>query len=220
MIEYNTNEIILDIDSLAPNPWNPNEESDFMQEKLGASLEKFGQVAEVLVRELPDGRYEIIDGEHRWKEMKAAGAEKILVNNLGKVTDSDAKLLTMAANELHGNRNPVKLAKILRDLEKEDDWKEIAAIMPYNEIEMSNLLDIDPDAEAPPEFGEPPEKGKDGKAIDGRAWVDIKVSVRREQYPEIERHLAEAKKTLGIATRPDKALERGEILKKLVITSG
>jgi len=224
MIEYKTDNKIVSIDDLEPNPWNPNEESDFMQEKLLGSLKRFGQVAEVLVRQKSSGAYEIVDGEHRWKQMKLAGATKVLVNDLGIISDEDAKMLTMVANELHGGRNPVRLAKILRDLEKEDNWADIVALMPYNSIELENLLDIDPKTPEPAAFSSPP-TGKEGERTGGsssstpKAWVDIKLSVHRDQYPEVEKMLSEAKHNLGIETRPDKALENGEILKKLTLIS-
>jgi len=224
MIEYKTNEKIVSINTLDPNPWNPNEETDFMQEKLSGSLEAFGQVAEVLVRKLSSGRYEIIDGEHRWKRMKLSGATEILVNDLGTVSDDDAKMLTMVANELHGNRNPVRLAAILRDLEMEGNWKDIASIMPYNTIELENLLDIDPGIPEPPEFS--PSHGKEHEKTGGsdpfktpKAWIDIKLSIHKDQYPDVEKLLKGAKENLGVKTKPDKALENGEILKKLTLLS-
>lgn len=219
-IKYRTNEMIVAISLLVPNSWNPNEETDFMQEKLSNSLERFGQVAEVLVRRLPSGDFEIIDGEHRWRQMAKAGATEILVNVLEDVTDDEAKMLTMVANELHGNRNPVRLAKILRDLEKESDWKEILALMPYNSIELTNLMEIDPDMPEPPEFSAERRKDSSAGPVDSsKGWVDIKISIHHEQYPEVERMLEQTKKDMGISTRPDKALENGEVLRKLVITS-
>ncbi len=218
-IKIKINEKIVDIDLLVPNLWNPNEESGFMQEKLSGSLETFGQVAEVLARELPSGQYEIIDGEHRWNRMKLAGAKEILINNLGKISDDDAKMLTMVANELHGNRNPVKLAKILRELESEADWKSIASLMPYNDVELVNLLEIDPDVPEPPEFSSGFGERTGGSASPAKSWVDLKVSIHRDRWPEVEAMLAKARKILGVGKRPSKELQHGEILKKLVTIS-
>lgn len=217
MVKHNINEIVLDIDDLEPNPWNPNEESEFMRERLAGSLKKYGQVAEVLVREIPGAKYQIIDGEHRWRKIKKAGGKEILANNLGKISEEDAKMLTMVANELHGNRNPVRLAKILRDLQRESDWKEIAAILPYTEIEIENLLDIDPDAAPPPEFFEASTRKKPG--ADDQSWVDIKLSIPAEKASTVESMLESVKRKMKIKSRPDKALENGELLKKILITS-
>lgn len=217
-IKHKINEKIVAIDQLEPNPWNPNEESDFMQEKLTGSLKTFGQVAEVLVRRLPSGQYEIIDGEHRWKRMKLGGAKEIMINDLGDISDDDAKMLTMVANELHGNRNPVKLARILRDLESETDWKAITELLPYNDVELVNLLEIDPDVPEPPEFGVGGES-VGGSPSPAKSWVDIKISIHRDRWPEVETMLAAARKILGITKRPSKELQHGEILKKLVIVS-
>ena len=65
-MEIRINAIEVDTKDLVPNTWNYNEQTEFMQGKLGKSLEKFGQVAEILVRESGD-KYETIDGEHRYK---------------------------------------------------------------------------------------------------------------------------------------------------------
>jgi len=57
----------VDIDSVEPNTWNPNVQSEFIYQKTRESLLEFGWVDPATIRERDDGSYEIIDGEHRWK---------------------------------------------------------------------------------------------------------------------------------------------------------
>ncbi len=211
--EMRINEEIVDIDRLVPNPWNHNEQTEFMQEKLGNSLEMYGQVAEVIVREKPDGNLEIIDGEHRWKELVIQKEEKILVNNLGEVSDDDARLLTAVMNELRGNRNPSKLSRLLNSLKDSADWRDMTEVLPFTMIELENILAIADDLPKDPK----PKGDGDG---DGErkptSWVDIKISVHQDAIPEVKGMMAEAKTKLGISSEPDEALENGKLLKVLL----
>ena len=82
-IKININEMTVPVEKVKPNPWNPNEQTPFMRSKLKNSLKKYGYVSEVVTRELPDGTFEILDGEHRYDEARELGAKEILINNLG-----------------------------------------------------------------------------------------------------------------------------------------
>lgn len=211
MIEIKINCHTVPIDSLRANSWNPNEQGDFMRERLNRSLKKFGQCAEVICREAEDGVLEIIDGEHRWVEAKAAGATQIEVNNLGKVPADKARLLTMVMNELHGDRNPLKLSQLLNDLKNDLAWEAYEPILPFSALEMKNLLDMAGEGDAPP-FEK---KGSDGG--DGGKWVDLKVMVDGDHLGEVLDMIELAKRSLKIEKRPDQALENGALLKSLVL---
>lgn len=204
------NEQIVDISRLVPNPWNNNEQTDFMQQKLGNSLERYGQVAEVLVREKPDGSLEIIDGEHRWKELAAKGETQALVNNLGDVSEDDARLLTLVMNELRGNRNPSKLSRLLKSLQDSAEWSGITEVLPFTDIELENIMLIADDA---PKL--PKEKTGEGEGKP-KAWVDIKIAVHQDEIVHVKDMMAEAKAKLGVSVEPDPALENGKLLKVLL----
>ena len=206
------NEEIVEISRLVPNPWNHNEQTPFMQEKLGNSLDAYGQVAEIIVREMPDGKLEIIDGEHRWRELVTKKEKQALVNNLGAVSEDDARLLTAVMNELRGNRNPSKLSRLLNSLKESADWGEMTDVLPFTEIELDNILALADDAPKVP-------KEKDGDGEGGKApvaWVDIKVSIHQDEMPNVKAMMAEAKSKLGISAEPDEALENGKLLKVLL----
>ena len=68
-LEATLEAIYVPIDSVEPNPWNPNEQSPFIHEKTIISVLEKGMVDAVKVRELADG-YQIVDGEHRWRLFK------------------------------------------------------------------------------------------------------------------------------------------------------
>jgi len=209
--EIKINEQIVDTSRLRPNPWNYNEQSEFMQQKLGRSLDRYGQVAEIIVREKPDGTLQIIDGEHRYKELVAKSEPTALVNNLGEVSEDDARLLTAVMNELRGSRNPSKLSRLLNSLSGSTDWDEITQVLPFTEVELENLMAIADDAPK-----EPKEAVGDGDGKKPMAWVDVKVSVHQDHLDEVKTMMSQAKVKLGIGAEPDEALENGKLLKVLL----
>jgi hypothetical protein len=211
MIEMKFNEITVPVEKIRENPWNPNEQSPFMYQKQVNSMREFGQVGEILVRELEDGSYQIIDGEHRWRAARDLGFKELAVNNLGKVSDDTAKLLTEVLNELHGDRNPLKMSKVLNDLRLEPDWERIQVVLPFTHTEVETMLALA--GEEPPE---PSGGGAPPKESTGPRWIDIKVAVHAEEHAEVEKLIARTKAALGIEKKPDPALENGALLKELV----
>ena len=209
--EYKINEQVVEIERLKPNPWNYNEQTDFMQEKLGNSLDRHGQVAEIIVRELPDGLLQIIDGEHRYKELVSKKTKKALVNNLGIISDDDAKLLTAVMNEIRGRRNPSKLSRLLKSLQESGDWMEIIEVLPYTAVELENILAIA--ADIPKESRAAKGDGGEDKPV---SWVDIKVAVHQDVLDEVKALMVKAKKKLDIKSESHEALENGRLLKVLL----
>lgn len=139
--------------ALRPNPWNPNEMDEVTRGKVRASLERFGQVAEVLVRQVgpdnppgcgqrPVAGLEIIDGEHRWHQLRAAGAATAEVRNLGPVPDPEAKQLTVILNELNGAPSPARLGALLKELEAAGALPAAAEVLPYSESEVDRLMSL------------------------------------------------------------------------------
>lgn len=128
------------IDQLKPNPWNYNEQSKFMMDKLKKSIKEFGFVEPITVRtgnEKGDfGFYEIIGGEHRWLVAKDLGMKTIRVNNLGVMNDGQMKKLLIVLNETKGRPNTNALSEIIADLTKTNVDM---SVLPYDEAELNSL---------------------------------------------------------------------------------
>jgi DNA segregation ATPase FtsK/SpoIIIE-like protein len=117
-VKFPTTKLIVDIDKVRPNRWNPNVMDKAMFNKQKKSIDELGFLGAILVREHEiSGMYEILDGEHRWKALKEANEAQIPVENIGKISDKDAQLLTILINNLHGKDDIFKRAKILEALE-------------------------------------------------------------------------------------------------------
>lgn len=130
---------MVDADRLVPNAWNPNSVGVENMEKLKKSLLSNKFFKPVLVRTNKDGELEIIGGAHRVEAAAELGIE-VPILNLGNVSDTDAKKLTLMDNDSYGENDSTLLARVLQDLENEG--VDILGEMTYDETSLNELLDL------------------------------------------------------------------------------
>lgn len=179
------------INSIQPNDYNPNRMNDRQYAAELESIQHFGFLDPITIRETENG-YVIIDGEHRWRAIKEVmrrieDGEVTLVSdavydddkgwrhkdgsaltrneaspsltpiiekgevpvaNLGKVSEVDAKRLTIILNETRGTSSALDLADVLSDINRVlgNDLESLQLGMAYGENEISQLLSITPDS--------------------------------------------------------------------------
>ena len=107
--------VIIPVEKLKPNPWNPNEMDETTWTALGQSIVKYGIHLQPLVVRAVGEKFQIIDGEHRYKwacEMGITQVSAIIVD----VDDYNAKKLTQILNRTRGEDNPVQLKELLDSL--------------------------------------------------------------------------------------------------------
>lgn len=130
----------VNVDLIDPNPWNPNQQSETVARATRESLERYGFVEPVLLRPHPDipGRFQIVNGEHRWGQAGGLGYEQIpaVIKDL---TDDEAKKLTIVLNETTGDADVVLLGQLLAGIAHLDDFK---IALPYTDAELDHLLAI------------------------------------------------------------------------------
>ena len=125
--------------NLLPNPWNPNQVDPINQMKLEASIKKDGIKRPIVVRELEDGRLEIIGGQHRTIAAVELGLHLVPIINRGPISDAQAKKETLIDNYRYGSDDPLRFAELLKDPEI-GSAEELLATMPIDEEELANYF--------------------------------------------------------------------------------
>lgn len=136
--------VLLNLSQVDENPWNPNEMREREQQALNESLFDFGQLLEVLVRPHPDqpDRYQIIDGAHRYRELRELGASTLYVNIIYGLSDALAKKLTIICNETRGSANKVDLSRLLAEIHIELDLDELHRGLNFEMPELQEMVSL------------------------------------------------------------------------------
>lgn len=100
----------VEIDLIEPNPDQPrtNFNEDELNE-LASSIKRDGLIQPILVREVSDGKYQIIAGERRWQASKIAGL-KVVPIRIKEVDDDKALELALIENLQRSDLNPIEEA--------------------------------------------------------------------------------------------------------------
>src|SRR5678815_835638 len=161
------------IDLIEPNPWNPNVMAYEMYAKAIESIHEFGFVNPITVRTVINGRvvgsqakkdwldavrYQIIDGEHRWRAGKDHGAcvrapkgggwerhgglQLLPITNLGDVPDEEAQQLTIVLNETRGTYDPKKMGALLVDLIAIKPLAALTNVLPFDKARIEELAEL------------------------------------------------------------------------------
>ncbi|WP_113152754.1 ParB/RepB/Spo0J family partition protein [Nitratireductor sp. OM-1] len=134
---------IVPIDDIEPNEYNPNDmEAEFF-EAIVQQVKEEGMNQPILCRANPEkeGKFLIVDGEHRWRASKVAG-KKVIPIIVVPFDAKQAKVRTLSMNNLRGQNIPIKLARLLVDLHKEYSANEIRAMTGIGEDEQTSVLSL------------------------------------------------------------------------------
>lgn len=100
----------LKVNQLQPGKYQPRSHMDEGQlAELAASIKSQGVMQPILARSMPDGSYEIIAGERRWRAAQLAGLEQVPVL-VRKVPDNAALAMALIENIQRENLNPLEEA--------------------------------------------------------------------------------------------------------------
>jgi len=110
------------LDSVKPNPWNPNRMTDFEKESLKTGLTSDGWLksqALLIWGTDDDGEVkdQIIDGEHRWTAASELGFGLGPMVVLKGVSEAQAKALTVKMNAKRGKFQEDLLGQLLKDIQ-------------------------------------------------------------------------------------------------------
>ena len=107
------------LDKIVPNPWQPRAEFNAESlEELAASIKALGIIQPVTLRQMADGKYQIISGERRFRAAKLAGL-KSLPAYIRKADDGAMLEMALVENIQRENLDPIETALAYRRLIEE-----------------------------------------------------------------------------------------------------
>jgi ParB-like chromosome segregation protein Spo0J len=177
--------VYVPIDSIKPNPWNPNRQSDHDFELLLRSMEEDGFTQPVVtckitaedmeVPRIKDAGYlevgdtMIVDGEHRWRARRKLGWDDIAIT-IAPMAASQAMIATLRHNRARGSEDFDLAAEVLQDLQALGSiaWAQDALMLDDTELERILANVNAPEALAGDGYGEAwiPDRGKGGDGED------------------------------------------------------
>ena len=149
----------LPIDLIGPSPYQPRAQIDPVAlEELTRSVRVHGIVQPIVVRPAPDGRYELVAGERRWRAARSAGLATIPAV-VRDVADDTALALAIIENVQREDLGPIEEAQALARLIGEFSMthQQVADVVGRSRSAVSNLvrlLDLEEDVRALVESGE------------------------------------------------------------------
>jgi ParB-like chromosome segregation protein Spo0J len=132
------------IDSITPNDYNPNRQSEHDFELLLRSMEEDGFTQPIIAHK---DTHQIVDGEHRWRAASHLGLDTIPVVFVDMAPEQ-MKIATLRHNRARGSEDVELSAQVLRDLQQLGalDWAQDSLML--DDVEINLLLEDIPAPEA------------------------------------------------------------------------
>lgn len=135
--------VTVPLDVIHDAPWNPNRQTDKVSGALRQSIQAFGFVEPVIVREHPDveGEYQLIGGAHRAATARDLGYTEIPAIVI-EADDATAKKLTIILNETRGDADVTLLGELLNEMTTLFDADLLSVGLPYTDTELTHLVNL------------------------------------------------------------------------------
>lgn len=127
--------------SVIPAPWNPNSMDAAMTTKLRASLQRYGLVQPLVVRQAGDNRYEALSGNQRLKVLREEGHLSVPCV-IVTVDDADARLLAQALNRIQGADDITSKADMLKEVLATLGEDEVLSVIPETSESLRSLSSL------------------------------------------------------------------------------
>lgn len=123
----------VEIDSIKPNSYNPNRQSERDFELLCRSIREDGFTQPIVVQRQTR---EIVDGEHRWRAARHCGLKEIPVA-FTDMTMEQMRIATLRHNRARGSEDLELASQVLRDLREVGalEWAADSLMMTDDQLE-------------------------------------------------------------------------------------
>jgi len=132
----------IEISKIAPNNYNPNIMPDKTYKHLIREYQRVGYLQPILVRQIKENEYEVIDGAHRLKAAIETGLTTVKCV-VAQMDDKTAKLTTINMNKIHGFDEPIKMAKLLSNLITELQPEQLAETIDMDLNELKATINLE-----------------------------------------------------------------------------
>lgn len=109
-------------------------------EKLRSSIDKYGQLEALQVREVSPVQYECITGSKILRCMSELGYENVLAINYGIISETEAKHIAVATGLYDFEPDRVNLALILKELSKHYPIEILLENIPMTRFELETYI--------------------------------------------------------------------------------
>ena len=133
--------IDLPISDIVPAKWNANETDPEMRARLRRSIERFGLVVPLVVREVAQRAYETIGGAQRLDVLRELGHTTV-PSVVAQANDGEARLLSQVLNHIAGQDNPGLRGQVLRRILESTSESEVAELLPGSLARLQDLTQI------------------------------------------------------------------------------
>jgi len=128
------------LDRLTAHPDNPNRMSSSNFAKLVRNIEQTGRYEPLIVRPYR-GRFQIINGYHRWQALRQLGHKRADVI-IWDVDDDQAGLLLATLNRLAGSDELNRKISLLKKLSKKMNARELSKLIPQTPGQIKRLINL------------------------------------------------------------------------------
>lgn len=132
----------IEVKNLVFADWNYKQENPEMMEKLKNNIKRNGQIENIIVRELDNEKYEVINGNHRLEVLTGLNHEYVICYNLGKISDNDARRIAIETNETKFDSDKEKLVVLINSLLEDSTLDSLENTLPYTSDELQNIKDL------------------------------------------------------------------------------
>jgi len=131
------------LSKLVPHPDNPNQMTGSTFAKLLRNIERTGRYEPLIVRPFRKrkGRFQIINGHHRFKALKKLGKRKADAI-VWDVDDEQTDILLATLNRLSGSDVLAKKVALLKRLTEKMNARQLARLLPKTPGQIKRLIDL------------------------------------------------------------------------------
>jgi len=130
----------LPVGSIAAPDWNPNEMDEGMCSRLKSSIERFGLVVPLVVRQTGGG-YETVGGAQRLAALREMGSTDVPCVVV-EADDVEARLLSQCLNQIAGDDDLGLRAELIRELLGSVPQDEVLSLLPETSQSLSALVSL------------------------------------------------------------------------------